>query len=104
LDDEGRIGTLSHFSALKILDTTSEMWWNLLAHDLGSDPLIQDDQRFCQRLPPSLQTLILHTPQDFYQFYDDSVADIPHPQQIQGILIRLPQLLPHLKNIFIGNN
>lgn len=68
-ENEGRIDTMSHFTALKTLDTTPEMWWNLLADDfegnfglVGLRP-ITDEQRFASRLPSSLQTLRLHVVQ-----------------------------------------
>jgi hypothetical protein len=50
---------MSHFSALRILDTTSNMWSHLLSYDVGGED-IATQHLLTNRLPTSLSTLIFH--------------------------------------------
>ncbi|KAF9694675.1 hypothetical protein EKO04_007551 [Ascochyta lentis] len=101
-EEVGRITALSQFSALKILDTTPEMWTHLMDEENGRRP-IEAEHRFCHRLPPNLEKLILHPPRDLESFDDGSIPDIPDIRQIEDVILNQSQLLLHLQEIYIGS-
>ncbi|KAF2129323.1 hypothetical protein P153DRAFT_356912 [Dothidotthia symphoricarpi CBS 119687] len=93
-----RITSLSQFTALKILDTVPEMWECLREFETEHDP-IEDEQRLCDRLPPSLVTLNFHLSRDTRSFDDYTVPDW---RQIEDVIVRRSERLPCLENVFIG--
>lgn len=94
----GRITTLSHFTALKVLDTVPEMWEHLIEEDVGGD-ISSAEERLCNRLPSSLVTLIFHLGHESLGFEDDLMPDL---QQIKNLILSRSETLPHLENIFLG--
>ena len=107
-DQLGRIDSLTHFTALKILDTTPDMWFHLSQDTFSTWQnevrALEDDQRICQRLPPSIQILRFHTQEDHHHLDISAISDIPDPCQIEDLLLQAPHLLPELKEVFIGSN
>ncbi|KAF3039569.1 hypothetical protein E8E12_008338 [Didymella heteroderae] len=100
---EGRIDTMSQFTALKILDTTPDMWWHL-PDDQRSLWQIEDDQRISKRLPPSLEIVRFHRRYEYIGYDDGSMSDVPDVQQIRDLIVHRQDMLPHLKEIFFGSN
>ncbi|KAH7395268.1 hypothetical protein DE146DRAFT_595527, partial [Phaeosphaeria sp. MPI-PUGE-AT-0046c] len=101
-DESPGITSLSHMTALKVLDTTAEMWSCLDKYemtdegydvDADSDELPSDDIRLCYRLPRSLEILLFHQSED---------APEPAINQIRDLMQMRPQLLPNLKHIMFG--
>ncbi|KAF3052579.1 hypothetical protein E8E11_008769 [Didymella keratinophila] len=109
-DNEGHIDTMSHFTALNTLDTTPEMWWNLSAKVFESNfglvglRLVTDEQRFASQLPPFLQTLRLHIASTTKTgIFDMRYLIAQTLGQILDIILRAPQLLRNLKDIFMDS-
>ncbi|KAJ8116443.1 hypothetical protein OPT61_g2140 [Boeremia exigua] len=102
-EDEGRLTTLSHFSALKVLDTTSAMWENLTELEIDGHP-IDAEQYLCYRLPPNLETLILHSPPRREGDRGDwDELNNPDKCQIQHLILEHTSVLPQLHHVYIGS-
>lgn len=96
---EGQIKTLSHFTALKILGSTVEIWECLLDGEINVKDM-EAEQLFCHRLPRNLERLILHP----LQYSDDEMApDVPDQYQIESIDSECSELLPYLRDVYIGS-
>ncbi|KAJ4986272.1 hypothetical protein SVAN01_08207 [Stagonosporopsis vannaccii] len=95
----GRIKTLSHFTALKILDTTVEMWECLLDGD-GEHARIDAEQLFCYRLPRNLKKLVLHPLKHHNREFG---PDVPAPLQIESLDSKCAELLQDLQEVYIGS-
>jgi hypothetical protein len=101
-ESDGRLSTLSHLTALKVLDTTPEMWECLVDERNNQQP-IDDKDLLCHRLPPNIERLIFHPPRDLEEFHDGSTPDVPDKRQIEDVIFKYSESLPHLQEIFIGS-
>lgn len=99
-----RISSLSHMTALKILDTTPEMWSCLdteemidLGHDVDADAeeLPSDANRLCYRLPRSLESLFFHASEEELE---------PAMSQMRDLMRMRPHTLPNLKEVIVCSN
>ncbi|KAH8724892.1 hypothetical protein GQ44DRAFT_707980 [Phaeosphaeriaceae sp. PMI808] len=96
-----RIYSLSHFTALRVLDSLPAMWDRMVDEDYDTDwrPL-SDEYRLSTRLPASLTTLMFHGSKLYYLCDGEPV----HPEQIIDVISHRRDLLPSLTKIFIGTD
>jgi hypothetical protein len=94
-----RIGSLVHFTSLKTLDTSAEMWEMLEDLDLldpyRTEDVPDNDSRLCFRLPKSLEQLIFHLSVDQAE---------PSVDQIVDILLMRADVLPNLNLMYINTD
>ena len=93
------IDSLSHFTALRRLDTTADVWRMLdemtvaNAYEWGpTDVSIAVSDRWCLRLPQHLELLCLHMNED------NAPAD---PRQLYDLITAQEQVLPELKELWV---
>jgi hypothetical protein len=86
-DERNLIYSLAHFTTLRRLYTNVDVW-RMLSDLIVSGKYgylytgpIEDDDRLCLRLPPSLKYLCLHT---------TGVITDPKPRQIQDLILWTP--------------
>lgn len=97
LDDDFRICSLTHFTALKTLDTSADMWE--MVEDLDvldpyrDEDTIEDNYRLCYRLPKNLQQLIFHLS---VEQAEPSIGQIVDLVQMRHIM------LPNLQRLCIA--
>jgi hypothetical protein len=100
-EDPG-IGSLTHMTALEILDTSAEMWKNVVEEDFelndydtdSSDALPVANSRLYSRLPVSLRELYFHSSESGFQFE-------PALTQISELIHMQPKVLPSLAKLVI---
>ncbi|KAH5277195.1 hypothetical protein HBI70_095320 [Parastagonospora nodorum] len=97
LDDDFRIRSLTHFTALKTLDTSADMWE--MVEDLDvldpyrDEDTIEDSYRLCYRLPKNLQQLIFHLSAEQAE---------PSIGQIVDLVQMRHTMLPNLQHLCIA--
>ena len=97
--ENGLIQSLAHMTALKILDTTPEMWdavedtdYELAGLD-DTEAVPPADRRLCFRLPPNLEVLMFHL---------SEVEEMVSLHQLRDLFRKRAQVLPKLERIYIG--
>tara|TARA_R110002003_G_scaffold232_12_gene16818 strand:- start:1302 stop:2891 length:1590 start_codon:yes stop_codon:yes gene_type:complete len=97
--DEPRIVSLSHFTALRRLDTTPAMWEHMVDadFDLYGDTM-EEEHRLSRRLPRSLTRLIFHASEESIE----SDEELLFPAQIVDLIENYADWVPNLKMVFFG--
>ncbi|KAL6710349.1 hypothetical protein ACN47E_009295 [Coniothyrium glycines] len=92
------IDSLAHMTALKILDTTPEMWDAVETNDFELTTENEDDadvqqRRLCYRLPPNVHTIMFHM---------SDVQEMMSLTQLSDLIRMRAELLPDLQFLYIG--
>jgi hypothetical protein len=103
-EEDPSLDSLTHMTALEILDTSAEMWKNIVDEDFelndfqydsdGSEGVRVADSRLYTRLPVSLKKLIFHISENGYGFE-------PAAMHISELIREQPRFLPNLAEVLI---